>query len=140
LPVKPEEEAVIVDVPAARPFAIPAFTRIDAVADVPELHVIVPGTGCVEPSLRSSTAVKSAVAPATIVGFAGEIFSETGTTAPPTASTTPGETIVPSVAVMVLPPALTPVASPVEAPIVATDTVADAQVTDVVMSTVLASV
>jgi hypothetical protein len=75
-----------------------------------------------------------------IVGFAGEIFSETGTTAPPTARTTPGDTIVPSVAVIVLPPALTPVASPPDAVIVATEVVAEAQVADAVISAVLASV
>ena len=130
--------AVIVEVPVVKPFAMPVLRRIDAVAAVPEDHVIAPGTGSVELSLRSSTAAKSAVPPTIIVGFAGVIFKETGTTAPPTAKVTAGETTVPKVAVMALPPAETPVAKP-PVLMVATAGVAEFQVTEDVMSEVLAS-
>src|SRR5262249_10333343 len=83
---------------------------------------------------------KSAVPPTMIVGLAGLTFNETGTTAPPTTRTTPGETTEPIVAVMVVPPALTLVASPVEALMVATAGVEEAQVACEVTSAVLESV
>ena len=128
VPERVPNVAFIVDVPDAKPVAMPAAGKIVAVAVVPEVQLIAPGTGCVVPSLSNSTAVKSAVAPTMIVGFAGETLRDTGTTAPPTARTTPGETTAPKVAVMVLPPLLTPVASPV-ALIVATAGVPEFQVT-----------
>jgi len=98
LPVKAPKVAVIVEVPALTPVAMPAFVMasviIDAFAVVPEAQVIVPGTGSVVPSVKSSTAVKSSVCATAIVGFSGVIFSDTATAAV-TVSVSAGETTVP---------------------------------------------
>jgi len=119
------------------PVAMPAFKRIDAFAAVPEVQLIVPGTGCVVPSVNSSTAVKSSVCPTAIVGFVGVSFRDAAT-APVTVSVAGGETMAPTVAVIWLVPVLTLVARPAVL-MVATAAVRDFHITAVVMSAVEAS-
>src|SRR5205823_13407026 len=113
--------AVIVEVPAVRPDAMPAFARIVAVAVVPEVQVTAADGGAVVPSLRRKRAVKSSTPPVAMVGFTCTIFTATGTGTPPvpTVSVTFGATIAPNVAEICAVPFATPVARPVFAPIVA---------------------
>ena len=105
-----------------------------AVAGVSEAQVIVPVSGCVEPSLRSSSTLNTAVVPTAAVGLIGETFKPT-TTGTPTVSVV-WPTTVPSVAVIIEAPLATPVANP-EASIVAVAVVTEAQVTWPVMSFVV---
>jgi len=67
--VRPALAAVIVEVPAARPEAMPEFAIIEAVAVVPELHVTAAVGATVVPSLRRKSAVKSSTLPTAMVGF-----------------------------------------------------------------------
>jgi hypothetical protein len=69
-PLMDDDVAVIVEVPTPAPLASPA-ALIVAVELVPELHVTVPVTFCVEPSLNVPVAVNCCVAPLVIDGFAG---------------------------------------------------------------------
>lgn len=137
LPVKAPNVAVIVEVPAFKPVAMPVFGVNEALAVVPEVQVIVPGTGMVVPSVNNSTAVKSAVCPTAIVGFAGVIFNDAATAAV-TVSVSAGETIAPRVAVIWVVPVPLLVAKPAEL-MVATVVVAEFQVTVAVRSVVEAS-
>src|SRR5271163_3447852 len=69
-PLIDDDVAEIVEVPIAAPLARPA-ALIVAVAVVPEDHVTLDVTFCVEPSLNVPVAVNCCVAPLAIEGFAG---------------------------------------------------------------------
>jgi hypothetical protein len=103
--------AVIVEVPVAAAIAIPVVEPIVAVAVVPEAQVTAPVSGCVVPSLSSSSAVYDTVEPTETVSVPGVTCSPTTTGVPVTVKTVLPVTPL-SVAEIVVAPGLTAVAKP----------------------------
>jgi len=128
--------ALIVVVPAATPVASPP-KLIVAVAVVPEAQVTEPVMTAVVASEYVPVAVNCWFAPAAMEGLAG-VTAMLCRVAAVTVSTVEPLTR-PSVALTLEVPPATPWASPVVAPIVATELVAEAQVTEPVITAVVAS-
>src|SRR5271167_2312160 len=124
-PLIDDDVAEIVEVPTAAPLARPA-ALIVAVAVVPEDHVTLDVTFCVEPSLNVPVAVNCCVAPLAIEGFAGVTAIDCSVAAVTVSKVEP--LIAPDVALIVEFPTPAPVARPA-ALIVAVVVVPDDQVT-----------
>ena len=135
-PLTSPSVAVMLEVPVARPVARPLVAPMVAVAVVPEAHVTAAVRSRCEPSLYVPVAVNCCVSPAAIEGLAG-VTAMLCRVAEVTVSTVEPLTR-PNVAVMLDVPTATPWARPPEL-IVATEVVADAHVTEPVMTAVVAS-
>jgi hypothetical protein len=140
VPVRLPSVAMMIEVPVVTANAIPFAPPIVATLVVPEVHVTLPVSGYVFPSLSSSSAVNGTVDPADTVGFgivgvsSGVTTSDTATGVAVTVNVAAGEDVTPpEAAVIALVPAVRPVASPA-AEILATAGVPEAQVAVLVMS------